>query len=70
MKRYRVEVEREDDGRWIADVIDLPGCMVYGSSEREAMARAQALALAIFAERLEHGEIGDDLVSISFERSA
>jgi len=51
-----IEVEREEDGRWIAEVVDLPGVMAYGSSREEAVAHAQALALRTLADRLEHGE--------------
>jgi predicted RNase H-like HicB family nuclease len=48
---YKVETEREDDGRWIAEVAHLPGAMAYGATEKEAVASAQALALRIFADR-------------------
>ena len=51
-----VEIEREEDGRWIAEVPQLPGVLAYGQSREEAIARAQALALRIIAERLERGE--------------
>ena len=51
-----VEIEREDDGRCIAEVPQLPGVLAYGQSREEAIARAQALALRVIAERLEHGE--------------
>ncbi|HEU4558834.1 MAG TPA: type II toxin-antitoxin system HicB family antitoxin [Longimicrobium sp.] len=54
--QYRIEFERETDGRWIADVSDLPGVMTYGQDRADAMARVQALALRVLAERLEHGE--------------
>ena len=64
--KLTVETEREDDGRWIAEVPDLPGVLAYGSTETEARARAQALALRVVADRLEHGEAGPDLLSISF----
>jgi len=49
-------VEREEDGRWIAEVPELPGVLVYGASESEAMAKAEVLALRVLAERIEHGE--------------
>ena len=52
----KVEIEREDDGRWIAEVPDLPGVMVYGRTREEAIARVEALALRVIAGRLEHGE--------------
>jgi predicted RNase H-like HicB family nuclease len=52
----RVETEREDDGRWIAEIPALPGVMAYGPSRREAVSNAQALAFRVLAERLENGE--------------
>ena len=61
-----LEVDREDDGRWIAEVPDLQGVLAYGASRDEAIAHAQALALRVLADRLEHGEAGPDLVSVSF----
>jgi predicted RNase H-like HicB family nuclease len=64
--RLRVEIEREDDGRWLAEVPELPGVMAYGASPAEAQARVQALALRVVADRLEHGEAGPDLLDISF----
>jgi predicted RNase H-like HicB family nuclease len=51
-----VEVEQEDDGRWIAEVPELPGVLVYGQSREDAVGRVQALALRVLADRLEHGE--------------
>ncbi len=52
----RLEVEREDDGRWLAEVVDLPGVLAYGQSRDEAVERAKALSLRVLADRLEHGE--------------
>lgn len=54
---FTVEYEQEEDGRWIAEVLELPGVMVYGATREEALAKAQALALRVLAERLEHGEL-------------
>ena len=54
--RFVVEIEREDDGRWIAEVVALPGVLAYGSSREEALSRAEVLALRVLADRLEHGE--------------
>ena len=54
--RLTIEIEREDDGRFIAEVPELPGTMVYGQTREEATARVQALALRVLADRLEHGE--------------
>ena len=53
---YTIELERETDGRWIANVIDIPGVLTYGNTREEAIAKAQALALRVEADRLEHGE--------------
>ena len=63
---FNIEIEQEDDGRWIAEVIELSGALVYGKTPEEAKAKVQALALRLVADRLEHGEAGPDLVSISF----
>jgi predicted RNase H-like HicB family nuclease len=52
----QIEVEREEDGRWIAEVPDLPGVMVYGQTREEAIAKVETLALRVIADRLEHGE--------------
>ena len=54
--KFSVEIEREDDGRWIAEVVDLPGAMAYGQTREEAVSRAEALALRALADRLDHGE--------------
>ncbi|GIW40804.1 MAG: hypothetical protein KatS3mg076_1381 [Candidatus Binatia bacterium] len=61
-----VEIEQEDDGRWIAEVLELPGALAYGGTPEEARARVQALALRIIADRLEHAEASSDLLKISF----
>jgi predicted RNase H-like HicB family nuclease len=61
-----VEFEQEDDGRWLAEVIDLPGVLTYGQTREEAAARVQALALRVLADRLEHGENVPELISVSF----
>jgi len=63
---FTIEYEREDDGRWLGEVIELPGVMVYGSSAEEAIAKAQALALRVLADRLEHGEQKPEFATISF----
>ncbi len=61
-----IEIEREEDGRWIAEVVDLPGVMAYGATRDIAVAHAEALALRVLADRLENAEAGPDLVSVSF----
>ena len=53
---FTIETEREVDGRWIAEVMEIPGALVYGSTPGEAVAKVQALALRVLAERLEHGD--------------
>lgn len=66
MATLTVEFEQEEDGRWIAEIIDLPGALAYGRTRAEARAKAQALALRILADRLENGEADPDLLTISF----
>jgi predicted RNase H-like HicB family nuclease len=53
---FTVEYEQEEDGRWLAEVKELPGVMVYGKDSDDAVAHAQALALRVVADRLENGE--------------
>jgi predicted RNase H-like HicB family nuclease len=52
----KIEIDREEDGRWIAEIPELPGVIVYGDSRNEAISKAEALALRVLADRLEHGE--------------
>lgn len=63
--KFSIECEREDDGRWLAEVPDLPGVMAYGSTAEEAQAKARVLALRVLAERIEHGEARPANISIS-----
>lgn len=63
---FLIETEQETDGRWIAEVVELPGVLAYGQTVEEAKAKVQALALHVVADRLEHGEAGADLLNISF----
>jgi predicted RNase H-like HicB family nuclease len=51
-----LEVEQEEDGRWLAEVPDLPGVLGYGQTRQEAIERAQSLALRVLADRIDHGE--------------
>jgi len=57
----RIEIDREEDGRWIAEIPDLPGVMVYGVTEQEAISKAEAMALRVIADRLDHGETVPEL---------
>jgi predicted RNase H-like HicB family nuclease len=68
--RLVVELEREDDGRWIGEVANLPGVLVYAASEEDALARVRALALRVLADRIEHGEQSDDLEHVEFVLAA
>jgi len=63
---FAIEIDREADGRWIAEVSELPGVLSYGQSRDEAVARVQALALRVLAERLEQGEAPAELLAVTF----
>lgn len=63
---FTVEIEREADGRWIAEVPALPGVLAYGADRDEAVARVQALALRVIAERLEHREAPAEFLNVTF----
>lgn len=63
---FRIEAEVETDGRWMAEVVELPGTLAYGATEDEAVAHVQALALRVVADRLEHDEAGREFLNISF----
>ncbi len=64
--RLIVELEPEVDGRWIADIIDLPGVMVYGATREKALAAVKALALRVLADQIEHGELPAELPELVF----
>jgi predicted RNase H-like HicB family nuclease len=64
----RIEIEREKDGRWIAEVSELPGVMVYGKTRKDAVRKVQALALRVIADRLEHSEAIPELEEVSAVR--
>ena len=63
---FTVEYEQEEDGRWLAEVPELTGVLAYGDTIEEAIAKAQALALRVLADRLEHGEGAHAYLNISF----
>ena len=67
---FSLECERESDGRWLAEVSELPGVLAYGSSANEAMAKAEVLALRVLAEQLEHGEARPLDINISIPAAA
>lgn len=62
--RLSIEIEREEDGRWIAEVPSLPGALAYGVTRDEAVAKVEALALRIVADRLENGEAVPELSDV------
>mgnify|MGYP001228415597 CR=1 FL=1 len=66
MMRFSIQLALEADGRWIAEVQELSGVMVYGPTSEAAVAKVKALALRVVADRLEHGEAGPDLDGVSF----
>jgi predicted RNase H-like HicB family nuclease len=68
--KFTIEYEQEEDGRWLAEVLELPGTLAYGQGAKDAIARAQALALRVLADRIEHGEGTPNLMSISFAAAA
>src|SRR6266508_2161410 len=64
---FSIEIEREEDGRWLAEVPALAGVMCYGADRDEAVARVQALALRVIAERLEHREAPAEFLNVTFQ---
>mgnify|MGYP000882718206 CR=1 FL=1 len=67
---FHLEVEREEDGRWIAEIPELPGVIKYGSTRNDAIAQAKALALRVIADRIEHGEFPIEPIHIEFPVAA
>jgi predicted RNase H-like HicB family nuclease len=65
--KLRVEFDHETDGRWIAEVVDLPGVLAYGQTREKALAAAAALALRVIADRIENGEFEATSSGITFE---
>lgn len=63
---FTIETEQEEDGRWIAEVLEIPGVLAYGENQQQAFAHVQALALRVIADKLEHGEMAFGLTSLIF----
>ena len=59
-----VETEQESDGRWIAEIAQIPGALSYGADRQEAISKVEALALRVLADRLEHGEMPPELEEV------
>ena len=66
-QKFTIEIEQEQDRRWIAEVLELPGVMAYAGSPDDAKAKVQALALRVLADRLEHGEFIPEFLNITFD---
>jgi len=60
----KIEIEQEEDGRFIAEVLEIPGAMAYGASHQEAVRKVEALVLRILADRLDHGEPSPELEGV------
>jgi predicted RNase H-like HicB family nuclease len=63
---YKIEIEQEEDGRYIAEIVELPGVLVYGNSQQEAISKVQALALRVLADQLEQGELPENHLNLLF----
>ena len=64
--RVSIELDREDDGRWIAEALELPGVMAYGQSREEAISNTEKLAIEAIADRIQHGELPASSLNVSF----
>lgn len=63
--KFNIEYEQEEDGRWLAEVLELPGALAYAKAAEEAISKVQALALRVLADRLEHGEVSSYMLDIT-----
>jgi len=63
---FTIETEQEDDNRWIAEILEISGVLAYGNTQQQAITKAQALALRVIADKLEHGEMAFGLTSFEF----
>lgn len=61
---FKIELDREEDGRWIADVPELPGVLVYGDTREHALQAVEALALRVIADKIEQGELRADPLKV------
>ena len=65
---FTIEIEPENDGRWIAEVVDLPGVLAYGQTKDEALKKVKVLALRVLADLLERGELNSQLINLIFNQ--
>jgi predicted RNase H-like HicB family nuclease len=61
-----IEIDREDDGRWIAEALELPGVMTYGETREDAISSTERLAIEVIADRIKHGELPSSALNVSF----
>ena len=62
-----IEIDREDDGRWIAEALELPGVMTYGATPEEAISNTERLAIEVITDRIQHGELPSSALNVSFQ---
>ena len=62
-----IEIDREDDGRWIAEALELPGVMTYGETREEAISNTERLAIEVIADRVKHAELPVSALKVSFQ---
>ena len=65
--KLSIELDREDDGRWIAEALELPGVMTYGETREDAISNTERLAIEVIADRIKHGEMPAWALNVSFE---
>jgi predicted RNase H-like HicB family nuclease len=65
--KLSIELDREDDGRWIAEALELPGVMSYGVTREEAIANTERLAIEVITDRIAHGELPSTSLNVSFQ---
>jgi len=63
---YKIEIEQEEDGRYIAEIVELSGVLVYGDSQEEAISKVRVLALRVLADQIEQGELPENHLNLSF----
>ena len=64
-RSYRIELEREEDGRWIAEIPELPGVMAYGKTRKDAVASVEALALRVLADQIERDNSASETIQFA-----
>jgi predicted RNase H-like HicB family nuclease len=68
--KIKIELDREDDGRWIAEALELPGVMTYGATREDAISNTERLAIEVIADRIKNGELPASALNVSFESCA